>query len=191
MTRPHGFLFAVCIPLVMGFAVPALGQNEPAPSASAPSVSAPGTDFLDAYRQTATQRWEQAIQAMETRDRTEADPADSILFIGSSSIRRWDDIAIDMAPYRIIQRGYGGAKYSDLAVYAERLIRPHQYRGLVIFVANDVSGSPSDQTEFHGRRPLFHGQPFHFSSPHRRFIATVGRFTLVKRRIEFVHSAQI
>ena len=72
--------------------------------------------------------------------------SDAILFIGSSSIRRWGDIAIDMAPYRPIQRGYGGAKYSDVAVFAERLIQPHRYRALVMFVGNDVSGKPQDHT---------------------------------------------
>jgi lysophospholipase L1-like esterase len=51
-----------------------------------------------------------------------------------------------MAPYRTIQRGYGGSKYSDVAVFAERLLHPHQYRALVVFVGNDVAGKPEDHT---------------------------------------------
>jgi lysophospholipase L1-like esterase len=51
-----------------------------------------------------------------------------------------------MTPYRTVQRGYGGAKFSDLAVFAQRLICPHDYRALVIFVGNDVSGQPTDHT---------------------------------------------
>lgn len=103
-------------------------------------------DVLDSYRAKATEKWEKAIGELEKRNASEENPAHSILFIGSSSIRRWDSIAVDMTPYCTIQRGYGGAKYSDLAVFAERLIQPHQYRALVSFVGNDVSGKPEDHT---------------------------------------------
>lgn len=102
--------------------------------------------LLESYRVAAVDRWEEEIEKLEQRDANEEDPADAILFIGSSSIRRWDEIAVDMAPYRTIQRGYGGSKYSDVAVFAERLICPHQYRALVIFVGNDVSGKPGDHS---------------------------------------------
>jgi lysophospholipase L1-like esterase len=51
-----------------------------------------------------------------------------------------------MAPYRVIQRGFGGSKYSDVAVFARRIMHPHQYRALVVFVANDVSGEPDDHS---------------------------------------------
>lgn len=129
----------------------ACGQEAPitaTPSDKATSASAvePAADFLDRYRAKAIDKWEQAIAELEQRNASEDDPADAILFIGSSSIRRWGSIAIDMAPYRPIQRGYGGAKYSDLAVFAERLIQAHQYRALVSFVGNDVSGKPTDHT---------------------------------------------
>ena len=99
---------------------------------------------LERFREPAIKRWDDEIKKLEQKDRDEGDPADAILFLGSSSIRRWDDISVDMAPYRPIQRGYGGAKYSDLAVFAERLIHPHHYRALVIFVGNDVSGKDTD-----------------------------------------------
>lgn len=92
----------------------------------------------------AIEHWTDDIVALEGRDQTETHGDDSILFIGSSSIRRWDDIAVDMAPYPVIQRGYGGARYSDLAIFASRLIHPHLYRALVVFVANDIDGKPND-----------------------------------------------
>ncbi len=117
-------------------ALPAGAQEQPAKV----------DDFLAPYRQAATERWEKAITELEARDQVQSDPADAVLFIGSSSIRRWEEIDIDMSPYRTIRRGYGGAKFSDVAVYAQRLIHPHQYRGLVMFVGNDVSGKPTDHT---------------------------------------------
>jgi len=90
--------------------------------------------------------WEDDIQRLERLDRTRSYAAESILFVGSSSIRLWSAIEQDMAPYPVIQRGYGGAKFSDVAWYAERLIYPHRFRALVLFVANDIAGSPKDKS---------------------------------------------
>jgi hypothetical protein len=42
---------------------------------------------------------------------------------GSSSVRMWDSIHTDMAPYQVMQRGYGGAKLSDFIYYADIIIK--------------------------------------------------------------------
>ncbi|MEZ6075925.1 MAG: hypothetical protein R3C56_09695 [Pirellulaceae bacterium] len=68
------------------------------------------------------------------------------LFVGSSSIVLWKDIAQDMAPYATIRRGFGGSKFSDVAVYIDRLVKPHQFDAVALFVANDISGSKTDKT---------------------------------------------
>lgn len=60
--------------------------------------------------------WEKEIIKFEQLDRTESYPNDAILFAGSSSIRLWSTLADDMAPYSVIQRGFGGSELSDLAV---------------------------------------------------------------------------
>lgn len=124
-----------------GLAQRAVAQETNSPPADA---APPGLD--PAVIAAAKARWETAIGELEARDAVETDPAGAILFVGSSSIRLWQDLAADMAPWPTIQRGYGGAKYSDLAVFAPRLLKPHAYRALVVFVANDVSGSPEDHT---------------------------------------------
>jgi lysophospholipase L1-like esterase len=90
--------------------------------------------------------WEEDIRQFEQLDRIETYPPNSILFVGSSSIRMWSALAQDMSPYPVIQRGYGGARLSDLAVYAERIIYPHQFRAIVMFIANDISGSEEDKS---------------------------------------------
>ncbi len=102
-------------------------------------------DPLAQYRQAAIDRWETEIQKLEKLDREQTDPEHAVLFIGSSSIRLWDTIAEDMKPWPVIQRGYGGAKFSDLAVFIRRLVDPHQFDALVVFVANDISGSTADK----------------------------------------------
>jgi lysophospholipase L1-like esterase len=89
--------------------------------------------------------WENDIQKFEQLDKSEKYPDDAILFAGSSSIRLWTSLDKDMVPYHIIQRGYGGAKLSDFAVYAGRILDPHPCKAIVLFVANDITGSDNDK----------------------------------------------
>ncbi len=111
-----------------------------------PSNRATDDSVLEPYRAKAEEKWHDEIELLEKLDETEEHSDDSILFIGSSSIRLWDKIAEQMSPYAVIKRGYGGAKYSDLAVFAKRLITPHRYRAMVVFVGNDVSGKSDDHS---------------------------------------------
>jgi hypothetical protein len=90
--------------------------------------------------------WESDIKKFEQLDSSQKYPADAILFAGSSSIRLWTSLDKDMSPYHIIQRGYGGAKLSDFAVYAGRIFNPHPCKAIVIFVANDITGTDQDKT---------------------------------------------
>lgn len=90
--------------------------------------------------------WEKEIQKFEQLDNSETYPKDAILFAGSSSIRLWTTLEKDMAPYPVIQRGFGGAKLSDFVVYAGRIFDPHPCKAIVIFIANDISGTEKDKS---------------------------------------------
>ena len=89
--------------------------------------------------------WENDIKNFEQLDKSEKYHDDAIVFAGSSSIRLWTSLEKDMAPYNIIQRGYGGAKLSDFAVYTSRIIDSHSCKAIVLFVANDITGSDQDK----------------------------------------------
>jgi lysophospholipase L1-like esterase len=141
----RGLLLLVSVAWILGFSGGSrfrVMADEPPREPAALTARSLDPAVIEAVRQ----RWESEIAKLEARDASETDPENAILFIGTSSIRLWQDLAADMAPFPTIQRGYGGAKYSDVAVFAPRLLKPHAYRGLVIFVANDVSGSPHDHT---------------------------------------------
>jgi lysophospholipase L1-like esterase len=90
--------------------------------------------------------WETDISKFEQLDKTESYPDDAIMFAGSSSIRLWKTLVTDMAPFNVIQRGFGGSRLSDLAVYSERIFSPHKCSALVLFVANDIIGGPNDKS---------------------------------------------
>ena len=98
------------------------------------------------YQKEASEKWSSDIIIFEQQDQSETDPENAILFAGSSSIRLWSTLKEDVAPYPVIQRGFGGSKFSDLAVYAKEIVYPHQFRALVIFEANDITGSTADKS---------------------------------------------
>ena len=85
-------------------------------------------------------RWENDIKFLESKDKDEACIDDCILFIGSSSIRLWEEIKSDMSPYKVVKRGYGGAHFYDLIHYTKRLVKNHKPRAIAVFVANDITG---------------------------------------------------
>ena len=59
-------------------------------------------------------QFEEEVSLLESLDFEEKAGEKDILFIGSSSIRLWDNIQVDMYPYSSIKRGYGGAHFYDL-----------------------------------------------------------------------------
>lgn len=95
---------------------------------------------LKKYNST-SQKWEVDIAKLEKLDNYEKYSNNALLFIGSSSIRRWISIKKDMAPYETIKRGYGGAHYSDIIHFSKRLVKNHKPKAILIFVANDIKGN--------------------------------------------------
>ena len=102
--------------------------------------------ITDKYAKASSEKWNKDIVQFEQQDKDEQDQDNAILFTGSSSIRLWSTLKDDLAPYPVIQRGFGGSKFSDLAVYIKEIVYPHQFRALVIFEANDITGNVDDKT---------------------------------------------
>lgn len=92
------------------------------------------------------QGWEPDIRKFEQQDSLQRYSDDAVLFMGSSSIRLWSTLQYDMQPYHVIQRGFGGSKISDLAWYTPRIVYPHKCKAVVIFIANDITGSEEDKS---------------------------------------------
>ena len=84
-------------------------------------------------------RFEQEIQAFEKAD-TEAMPAKgSILFVGSSSIRKWSSLKEDFAPMPVINRGFGGSTIPELNYYADRIVHKYKPSLIVLYSGeNDI-----------------------------------------------------
>ena len=84
--------------------------------------------------------FENDISKIEEKNKI-IDVKDYLLFIGSSSIVRWETINKDMYPYKVVRNGYGGAHYYDLIHFIERICKGHEKaKAIFIFVANDITG---------------------------------------------------
>ena len=109
-------------------------------------VSLTACSVTGKYTKESADRWSKDIHQFEQQDRIEQDPPNAILFAGSSSIRLWSTLKEDISQYPVIQRGFGGSKFSDMAVFIKEITYPHQFRALVLFEANDITGSVTDKT---------------------------------------------
>jgi lysophospholipase L1-like esterase len=82
------------------------------------------------------------IQAFKNQDATNPPPAQAILFVGSSSFRKWTDVASYFPGYTIINRGFGGSTFPDLIRYAPDIIFPYRPKQIVIYCGdNDLAAS--------------------------------------------------
>jgi lysophospholipase L1-like esterase len=89
-------------------------------------------------------RWEAEIKAFEKRDLTNPPPKGAILFVGSSSIRKWTTLAKDFPGKLIINRGFGGSEIADSTAFAERIIFPYQPKMIVLYAGdNDLAAGKS------------------------------------------------
>ena len=87
--------------------------------------------------------FEKEVSALEKLDVASTASKNELLFVGSSSVRLWDNIKNDMSPYKSVKRGYGGAHYYDLIHFTDRLVTSHNPKAILLFVANDITG-PND-----------------------------------------------
>lgn len=99
--------------------------------------------LIDARAQDPT-RFEADIQAFESIDRVSPPPADPVLFVGSSSIRMWTDVAAAFPDYPVMNRGFGGSYMSDLLYYFDRVVAVYEPALILVYEGdNDLAGGKS------------------------------------------------
>ncbi|MEI9892864.1 MAG: SGNH/GDSL hydrolase family protein [Chthoniobacter sp.] len=92
-------------------------------------------------------KWEPEIAAFETKDQQNPPPKGGIVFVGSSSIRKWTTLAADFPHHRVLNRGFGGSQLIDSVHFADRIVLPYEPRMIVLYAgSNDLhAGKSPDQ----------------------------------------------
>ncbi len=99
------------------------------------------------------------IQNFKTQDSISPPPKNAILFVGSSSFRKWVDVKDYFPGYKIINRGFGGSALPDVIRYANDIIFPYQSKQIVIYCGeNDLASSDTitAQIVFNRFKELFY-----------------------------------
>jgi len=104
-------------------------------------------------------RWEETIRKFEEKDKVQPSNFNGILFIGSSSVVRWDTEKY-FPGYGVINRGFGGSQIVDSVHYADRIVIPYK-PALIVFYAgnNDIkAGKPPEEVaaDFEKFRAVVH-----------------------------------
>ena len=94
-------------------------------------------------------KWQKEIAAIEARYEENAAPKAPIVFIGSSSIRRWETLAADFPGKPVLNHGFGGSEVFDSVNYAHRLVFPFQPKQIVMYAGgNDLNAGKSSERVF-------------------------------------------
>ena len=92
-------------------------------------------------------RWESTIQKFEAEDALHAPVKGGVVFIGASSIVRWENLAQSFPDLRVVNRGFGGSELADSVKYATRVVIPHAPRIVVLYAGeNDLNRGVSPET---------------------------------------------
>ena len=90
----------------------------------------------------AAQPFADEIRAFKKADSERFPPKNAILFVGSSSFRKWTDVQDYFPGYTIVNRGFGGSTLPDVIRYTNDIIIPYASRQVVIYCGeNDLASS--------------------------------------------------
>jgi lysophospholipase L1-like esterase len=105
-------------------------------AAAAAAVGLAGLLAVCLSAQTA-EKWDAAIQKFEDQDKVSPPPQNGVVFIGASSIVRWNlPESFPELGDKAINRGFGGSQSVDSVRYVERIVVPYHPR-IVVYYAGD------------------------------------------------------
>jgi lysophospholipase L1-like esterase len=86
------------------------------------------------------ERWRASLEGFAAQDKLTAPLPGGVLFVGSSSIRLWNDMESAFQSTAIIKRGFGGSLMRDCTRYVEQLVLPYRPRLVVVYAGdNDLA----------------------------------------------------
>lgn len=126
-------LIRLCLWLTLFVALAPQLRAEPAPVRAADPVA----------------KWEKEIAAFEEKDRENPPPKGGIVFVGSSSIKKWVTLAEDFPHHQVLNRGFGGSQIIDSVHFADRIVIPYEPRMIVFYAGgNDIHAHKTPEQVF-------------------------------------------
>ena len=108
-----------------------------------------GASFAKAQTYDRANLWQKEIDQFVETDRRETPPVRPVLFVGSSSFRKWESLRADFPRLNVINRGFGGSHLEDVIHYAPETILPYNPKIVVVYVGdNDIAAGKSVERVF-------------------------------------------
>lgn len=90
--------------------------------------------------------WQKEIDAFAEIDRRQTPPADAILFVGSSSMRKWESLRRDFPKANVVNRGFGGSHIEDVNYFFDQTVTPFQAKKIFFYAGeNDVTAGKTPE----------------------------------------------
>lgn len=95
----------------------------------------------------APEKWTADIDKFTQADALHAPAKGAVVFVGSSSIRRWSSLAADFPTVLLLNRGFGGSELTDSVFFADRIVIPYAPRLVVVYAGeNDLQAGKSPES---------------------------------------------
>ena len=89
------------------------------------------------------------IRAFMEADQHQFPAPGGVVFVGSSSITRWQSAQSDFPFIDLIRRGFGGSQLEQSTLYADRIVIPYKPRLIVMYAGdNDLAHGESPEEVF-------------------------------------------
>nr|WP_297782963.1 cyclic nucleotide-binding domain-containing protein [uncultured Allomuricauda sp.] len=90
--------------------------------------------------------WRNEIKRLKRRVRTLENQNDLIIFYGSSSVRLWVGMKKDLAPFNVLNLGFGGSTYAWCIHYFDEIFNGAEPKKIVLYAGeNDLAQGKSPQ----------------------------------------------
>lgn len=117
-------------------------------------------------------RFADQIAAFAESDREDPPPEGAVLFVGSSSIRMWEQLDTDFPGATVVNRGFGGSHFSDLLHYLDELVLQYEPRLIFVYEGdNDVAAGKSARRVFEDFRTFVERVRSELPETHIGFVA--------------------
>ena len=92
------------------------------------------------------ERWHEVLEAFAEADAAAPPQPGGVLFVGSSSVRRWEGLPEALPGLALVNRGVDGVELAEVSLHARDLVGPYAPRLIVVYAGdNDLAQGRSPE----------------------------------------------